>query len=133
MVYAIQEKDTEIISAFFVCREVEKEGVKILRIIDYIGEEKYFANLGFSFQTLIDENNYEYIDCYCRGISEKTMNNAGLIKRKETDANIIPDYFEPFYCKNIDIYYFTNTTENFRAFRGDANHDQPRLNDRSLY
>jgi hypothetical protein len=132
MFYAIKENDFETMSAFFVCREVEKFGVKILRIIDYIGDEKYFAYLAFSLQKLMNENNYEYIDCYCCGMSEATMNDAGFIKREKTDKNIIPNYFEPFLCENIEIYYFTNITENFRTFKGDADQDQPRINDRSM-
>jgi hypothetical protein len=80
----------------------------------------------------MNENNYEYIDCYCYGISEKTMNAAGFLQRKETDTNIIPNYFEPFLCKNGDVYYYTSNIENFRSFKGDADQDQPRINDRSL-
>jgi len=132
MVFAIKENNFETISAFFVCREIEKFGVKILRIIDYIGEEKYFEHLAFSLQKLMNENNYEYIDCYCCGMSETTMNDAGFIKRTKIDENIIPNYFEPFLCENIDLYYFTNITENFRSFRGDADQDQPRIKNRSL-
>jgi hypothetical protein len=131
MIFAITRNDIETIPAFFVCREVEKYGIKILRIVDYIGEEKYFTYLASSLQKLMDENNYEYIDCYCCGMSEKTMNNAGLIKRKEDDVNIIPNYFEPYLCENTEIYYFTSITDNFRTFKGDADQDQPRINDRS--
>ena len=132
MIFAIRENDFETVSAFFVCREIEKFGVKILRIMDYIGDEKYFAHLAFSLQKLMDENDYEYIDCYCYGMSETTMNDAGFVKREKTDANIIPNYFEPFLCKNVELIYFTNITENFRMFKGDAEQDQPRMYDRSL-
>lgn len=131
-IYGITRKGTDTIPAFFVCREAEKFGVKILRIIDYIGKEEYFGYIAAPIQNLIGENNYEYIDCYCCGMSEQTMNKAGLVLRTENDKNIIPNYFEPFLCKNGDVYYFTSNTENFRAFRGDADQDQPRLFDRTL-
>jgi len=132
MVFAVVKKNNETIQAFFVCREVEVFKVKILRIMDYIGEEKYFSYLAFSLQKLMDDNEYEYIDCYCHGMSEQIMNNAGLIKRKETDTNIIPNYFEPFLCENMEINYFTSIVENLRTFKGDSNQDQPRMNDRYL-
>jgi hypothetical protein len=130
--YAVYAIVKEGISAFLVCREVEKFGVKILRIVDYIGKEIYFGYLSSSLQKLMDENNYEFIDCYCAGMSAQIMNKAGFIQRKENDANIIPNYFEPFIFKNIEIYYCTSSSENFRLFRGDAYQDQPRAYDRYL-
>lgn len=132
VVYAITKSDILTIPAFLVCREVKKNGRRILRIIDYLGDESFFAQIAFPLQKLIDTKNYEYIDCYCFGMSETTMNNAGLIRRTSTDLNIIPNYFEPFLSENIDIYYFTSKSENFRAFKGDGDQDQPRVSDRSL-
>ena len=109
MVYAITAKDTDVIPAFFVCREIERFGARILRIIDYIGKELYFSYLALPLQKIMDENNYEYIDCYCCGMSEKTMNDAGLVLRKENDPNIIPNYFEPFLSQNINLFFFFYT------------------------
>ena len=128
IVYSIVKKDIHAAPAFFVCREVEKVGMKILRIIDYIGKELYFSYIASSLQRIMDKNNYEYIDCYCHGMSEEIMNKAGFVLRQEDDPNIIPNYFEPFLVKNVDIYYFSNKCENFRAFKGDGDQDQPRLN-----
>jgi hypothetical protein len=113
--------------AFFICREIETFGIKILRIVDYIGNEKYFASISALLQDLINLNNYEYIDCYCYGMSEATMNRAGLIKRTEEDKNIIPNFFEPFLCKNVDILFYTEVLDNVRIFKGDGDQDQPRL------
>jgi hypothetical protein len=129
-VYAIVKENEK--PAFLVCREVKKFGVKILRVVDYIGKEIYFGYLSSSLQKLMDENNYEYIDCYCIGMSAQIMNNAGFIQRNETDENIIPNYFEPFICKNVDIFYSTNIIEGLRLFRGDGYQDHPRMYDRSL-
>ncbi|MCL2208091.1 MAG: hypothetical protein FWB90_08390 [Fibromonadales bacterium] len=131
-IYGITEKSADAMPALFVCREVEKFGAKILRIVDYIGEEIYFSYLSLSLQKLMYDNDYEYIDCYCIGMSEKAMNGAGFILRKEDDPNIIPNHFEPFVCKNIDIYYSTNKIDKFRAFRADGDQDKPRLYDRNL-
>jgi hypothetical protein len=91
MVYAVKEKGIQTISAFLIFREVEKSGTKVLRIIDYIGAEKYLGLLSSPMQKLMDKGDYEYIDCYCIGMSEKTMNNAGFVLRTANDANIIPN------------------------------------------
>jgi hypothetical protein len=132
IVYAIISKGKKKARAFFVGREIEKFGVKIFRIVEYIGSEGYFAGISVPLQNLMVEKNYEYIDCYCYGMSEATMNAAGLIRRTEEDKNIIPNFFEPFLCKNGDIYYCSNKADDFRFFKADADQDQPRLKDRTL-
>jgi hypothetical protein len=126
-VYGIYSKDKKVPHGFFICREVRQYGVKALRIVDYTGRENYFADISPFLQKLMEENSYEYTDCYCFGISEKVMNAAGLLRRTYEDKNIIPNYFEPFLCKNVDIYYGFTKLEGVRLFRGDADQDSPRL------
>jgi hypothetical protein len=126
-IFCIVSKNTKQCKAFFVGREVEQFGIKILRIVDFAGQEEYFADISVSLQNLIEQNNYEYIDFYSYGISTKTMNRAGFVKRMDNDDNIIPNYFEPFVRKNCDIHFYTNSTDNVRLFKADADQDQPRL------
>jgi hypothetical protein len=128
MVYGVLPEHGGKISAFFICREIEKFEAKILRIVDYIGNEEYFAGISMTLENIIYKNNYEYIDCYCTGMSEATMQQAGFINRNDDDENIIPNYFEPFLCKNGDIYYWSNALKDVRLFKADADQDQPRLN-----
>jgi hypothetical protein len=126
-IFFIYSKYTKGYKAFFVCREVEQFGTKILRIVDFIGDESYFAGISIALQNLIDQNDYEYIDCYSFGMSEKSMNKAGLLKRVN-DNNIIPNYFEPFVCANVDLDFYVNRLGDVRIFKSDADQDQPRLN-----
>jgi hypothetical protein len=126
-VYGIYSKDKKTPNGFFICREVHQNNAKALRIVDYTGPENYFADASSFLQKLMAENSYEYIDCYCYGMSESTMNGAGLLKRTAEDRNIIPNYFEPFLRENVDIYYVFNKVENVRLFRGDSDQDCPRL------
>jgi hypothetical protein len=128
MIYKIIKDDVKSSCAFFACREIEKFGIRILRIVDYIGSEECLAGISLPLQDLMEKNHYEYVDCYCYGISEKTMNKAGLLKHFDTDKNIIPNYFEPFTCENINILFYANNITNLRIFKADADQDQPRLN-----
>ena len=85
-----------------MCREQEYEGTCVLRIVDYIGNRRLFAGLrGF-----IDANlkKYEYIDFYCYGFEENYILEAGFTLLDDSDDNIIPNYFQPFERKNIDIW-----------------------------
>ena len=73
---------------------------------------------------MLKEKN-EYIDIYEVGIEDATLEEAGFIERKEEDSNIIPNYFEPFVQKNIEIYYMSNCKDKFRIFKGDGDQDRP--------
>ncbi len=104
-VYGIYN-DFEVVEGILIGREVEYNKSKIFRIVDFIGEAKAFSGLNNSFEQLL--NYYEYIDFYCYGIDDKYIKEAGFIERTENDSNIIPNYFEPFVLKNIDIWINSN-------------------------
>lgn len=105
-------------------REINIDHTKIFRIVDFLGDEKVFTHIVKAFDEIIEKNDYEYIDFYQYGIDEKILKDAGFIK-KETGKNIIPNYFEPFERKNIEIYFFTSDRENIRFFKGDCDQDRP--------
>jgi hypothetical protein len=101
---------------------------KILRIVDFIGEEKCLLSFGNFFSELIVKKGYEYADFYCFGLHQDLLNNAGfyLIDLSKEDL-IIPNYFYPYLLKNIPIYFFadTNKIESLRLFKADGDQDRP--------
>lgn len=111
--------------AVVVCREVVHNGAKILKIIDVIGDEKSICHAGYGLQKIMDANNYEYIECYCYGIDDDIMRDAGFSLRKDGDPNIVPNYFEPFVNDNIDISFYATNFENLVLFKGDGDQDRP--------
>jgi hypothetical protein len=114
--------------AFFVCREVKQFETRILRIVDFVGDEEYLAGISVPMQNLMEKNDYEYVDFYSYGISEKIMNEAGFVKLIDND-NIIPNYFDPFVRNNVDILFYLNRfNDDIRLFKADADQDHPRLN-----
>ncbi len=123
-VYGIFNENNEC-NAFIVFREIEQNGVKVAKIIDYVGDDKELSFCGEAIDNLIKEKDYEYVDFYEHGIDDEIMNDAGFVLLTDDDENIIPHYFEPFEQKNIDIYYFTDNDDNFHAFRTDAGQDRP--------
>jgi hypothetical protein len=126
-IFFIHSKYTKEGRAFLVCREVEQFGTKILRIVDFVGDEEYLAGISVPIQNLIEQNNYEYVDFYSYGISEKIMNEAGFVRRMDND-NIIPNYFEPFIRNNVDIlFYLSRLDDDIRLFKADADQDHPRV------
>lgn len=124
LVYGIKV-GTEI-EGLLVMREIEQNAVKILRIIDFIGKKCVLAKVGQEVQRLMDEKKVEYVDFYEYGIEDEFMEAAGFVKKEENDKNIIPNYFEPFVCKNVDL-WFHSPYQNFTVFKGDADQDRPNM------
>ena len=123
-VYGLEDVNNNI-ETLIIGREIEQNGNTIFRIVDIIGKEKNLAFVGKEIDRLIKENNYEYIDLYCIGIDNNILNKFGFIEKDE-NINIIPNYFEPFVQKNVDIYYFREKSENnIRIFKGDGDQDRP--------
>ena len=116
---------TKLIS-IMVMREVQKKSSSILRIIDFYGEEKPFKYLSEFFKNLINVNKHEYVDLLCYGMDKNIIKSAGFIEVPIKSKNIIiPNYFDPFIKKNISIYFFTNSLNNFSVFKGDCDQDRP--------
>lgn len=107
-----------------IARSVRQNGVRILRIVDFIGNYDAISNIGNEIQNLIEKDNYEYVDFYEYGIDDSIMSEAGFAK--VSDENIIPNYFEPFVRKNIDLWFHSPYT-NYTVFKADADQDRPNM------
>lgn len=104
-VYGIKNNGTDhVLKAFFVTRECEANGSRILRILDYYGDREAFAGIGRNIEELMIRNAYEYVDFYNYGFEDAYLKQAGFVRRNEEDANIIPNYFEPLVRENVDIW-----------------------------
>lgn len=126
LVYGIK-KSKEDINAVLVFREIEVSGAKCLRIMDFIGKEESLVGVGHFLKSLLNKGNYEYVDFYQTGICSEILEAEGFVERIESDVNIIPNYFEPFEQRNVEVYYMTNTKNNFTMFKGDGDQDRPSL------
>ena len=114
-------------NSILVYRIVKANGGSCIRIMDFLGNEKEFSELtNYLIDKMLKEK-HEYIDIYEVGIEDKVLENSGFIERTEEDSNIIPNYFEPFIQKNIEIYYMSNCNSKFRMFKGDGDQDRPSI------
>lgn len=115
--------DEEAVRAVFVVRVVEYDKAKIIRWIDCIGDFGQIKYIAKALDNLMEEENAEYIDCYEAGLPDELFTEAGFMK-VENSGNIIPNYFQPYVCENVDIYYFS-TDEKIVLFKGDGDQDRP--------
>ncbi len=107
-------------NSIMIVREIEQNNVKILRVVDYIGDVEEIRYLSMSIQKLMDTYDYEY------GVAEEIMKEAGFARREAKDTNIIPCYFEPYEQTNVELSIITTEHENICIFKGDADQDFPR-------
>ena len=126
-IYAISKKKVLSLCVF---RVVNAKNTNVIRMIDYIGSNKSFTNLKNFFINIMSEFNAEYLDFYSFGIPLKILKKSGLINKKQKKEFIVPDYFNPFVYKNIDIpigclNLKKKDIKKFRLFKGDGDQDRP--------
>lgn len=114
-------------AGMLVTREEEANGRKSAKIVDYYGENAEIRNLGYALDELIREKGYEFVDVYSYGVDVKEYELAGMVRCDEESVNVIPNFFQPYECKNTPIYMIQPLVDDARLFRGDADQDKPRL------
>lgn len=123
--YGVFNNDDKLLS-FLIAREISLKKRKILTIVDFRGNPKDLGLIELALKKILKENNYEYIDLLCSGLSTVTLLKSGFNKKGNPDINIIPSYFDPFIKKNIVIWY-EKSNKNLILFKGDADADRPRI------
>ncbi|WP_305767115.1 hypothetical protein [Candidatus Epulonipiscium viviparus] len=117
---------TDAANAVVIIRAIQVEDRAILRIVDFLGDQKLFAMVGANLAQLLIAGNYEYIDFYEHGFTAEYILAAGFVERLANDANIIPNYFEPFLKRNIDIWVHYKPDETL-FFKADSDQDRPSI------
>ncbi|MBC3804837.1 hypothetical protein GH808_10380 [Acetobacterium fimetarium] len=117
----IYEDETK---GLLVGKEITVNGSTIMRIVDYIGDLSVLKYLGEPIKLMLNNKNYEYVDCFSNGLAREDMEQAGFFLLEKEDKNIIPNYFEPFIQKNVEI-WFETSEKDMVLFKADADADRP--------
>ena len=86
---------------FFICRNICIGKIKISRIVDFYGKITFKDNILGLVKKYLYVNQLEYIDFLCSGFDQNLLINLGFNKKEK--KQIIPNYFEPFIKKNINV------------------------------
>lgn len=124
-VYSACENGTLL--AYLVARIVDSGQGKVLRIVDFIGEDAVLPRLGQAIDGLLAQSGAEYAELYCAGLSAELLAEAGFCERTADSADVLPNYLTPPLHENTDYYYFTNQPEQFVLFKADGDQDRPNI------
>lgn len=117
------------INAIIVTRTIEIGNSRAIRIVDCIGDLSSLPVLYDDFQSILKNENAEYIDCMNFGIEEEIFERIGFSKLDiNAEDIVIPNYFEPFEKRNIKIEFaYKSSVENYVVFKGDSDQDRPNI------
>ena len=118
----------EAISSVIVTREVVVGNSKVLRIMDYLGNENDIVYISKYLYRIVIDNDYEYIDFMCYGFNNDNLERACFTKiNLESNDLIVPNYFSPFLQENIKINFMADTKEidKLRICKADGDQDRP--------
>ena len=118
-------------SCVIVYRLVKISDSRAVRIVDFAGNPFAITGATAVFQDILQEHDAEYIDFYNYGIPEDVLKNAGFLLRGSDTSIVVPNYFEPFERRNIDIMFaykiFSEKPYTYTVCKGDADQDRPNL------
>ena len=132
-VYAISREKT--LQALCVIRAIRKEDSVVLRLVDFIGPNEAVPLLHDLVTDLLKTSHAEYLDMYSHGIPSTLIEGAGFIDRRRTEGLIVPNWFEPFARRNVDIicaHRGSPTPSKVRLFKADGDQDRPNRIDRTV-
>ena len=126
--YFIYSLDNDNMQLILVFRLIKFNNTKIIKLVDLIGNDKLVKYIGSSLDLLLKKYEAEYLDFYSYGIKTQCLMSAGF-KNRHTSKEIIPDHFEPFKKKNIEINYgfISKFKRNIRLCKGDGDMDRPSI------
>lgn len=105
-----------------IFREIQIDSSKVSRIVDGFGENITNPIFNYNISRFLKEFDYEYIDL----VSNIThMLGSGFVSSSE--SIVIPNYFEPFEKRNVQVDYAYKSINDLVIYRGDSDQDRPNL------
>lgn len=115
----------EKLASVWILREIHIEGNTCIRLVDIVGNMNGISDIEGNVHEFLDIRKAEFIDCYCHGIDKEVFYQMGF--KEVRNSTVIPNYFEPFEKKNVDIHYAAYSERPVVIFKGDCDQDRPNL------
>lgn len=113
-----------------VTRKVEVEDAVVIRVVDVGGDAALLPNAATAFSNQLTVTGAEYVDILVHGIEDEAMTQNGFLSRNVDSSLIIPNYFDPFERRNVNVAFaFKSDLDNVpRMHFHPADSDQDRPN-----
>ena len=112
-----------------VFRTIEVEGAVVIRVVDIAGDLKQLPFAANALAEVVSQVGAEYLDILAYGIDEVAMVSNGFQSRETDPDLVIPNYFDPFELRNVDVLfaYTSNHTDSdsFHLHPADSDQDRP--------
>lgn len=111
-----------------VCREIIINNRKVLRIIDFYGQPSSLVRVSKSLESFIIKNNYEYVDILISTDISSSIQSKFILNNIDS-TTIIPNYFEPFDSRNVEVKFAMHPKlmDGYFVTKGDGDQDRPSL------
>lgn len=109
---------------FIFFRVQHYKGSKVLRVIDYLGDEFLEGEVAAIVWEIMCREKCEYADMYAFGLDQCSVLRAGFSMVSESSGNIVPNYFSPFVLENIEIIAMYEKGMQPYIFKGDGDQDR---------
>lgn len=124
-VFGIRLQDTVV--ALVATRVATHASARVLRLVDFVGDEAGLAESGSAMGRLLADQQCEYADLWQWGLQTTTLERCGFRRVPGDGTVIVPNYFEPFLQKNARIEFAVKGIGDaaLALFRGDGDQDRP--------
>lgn len=117
------------LAAVVVWRPVEVEGARILRIVDFVGDDRWLSNAPSLLIPELSRAGAEYVDIVQDGIGPERLRAGGLVGPADHPELVLPGYFAPFEARTVPIKFayklFGDAVTPVRLMRADSDQDRP--------
>lgn len=116
-------RSSDKVISILVYRILLIENLIIARIVDVVGSNILEERFNYPIAEFLKKENIGYIDIVS---NLDCSNHSGFIKNNENF--ILPNYFEPFEKRNIDIdFAYKSNSGPLSIFKGDSDQDRPNI------
>jgi hypothetical protein len=108
-------------------RIAQAPGGRVLRIVDFTGEQGILSRCGDSIQRILAQQGLEYADLWEYGLDAQSLTDAGFHRVERDGPLIVPNYFEPFERVGARIEFAVKgfNSLDYAIMRGDGDQDRP--------
>ena len=119
-------KQTALLVIF---RVVTVGDASVIRVVDVAGNLAELPNAASTLSDVVEHLGAEYVDILVAGAPDEEMVSSGFQSSLRQEALLLPNYFDPFERRNVEVLYAFKTStvasSHFHLHPADSDQDRP--------